>query len=347
MDNTTSVEFQTLDLERQRLGQEKELKSKELEVNRELKLRELAVQERQLVKGQWSGPFGAAVLAGILGLIGTCYGTWESRRLERQKQEGTVILEAIRTAGSATEKDRLTAKNLVFLADAGLISSIPGDRLKKLREQAGPDPVPSLPTSAPVIGEQPGDNFRGLERAAAKLSVADVKLETFGDLHALIASLTPDAAMKAHQPPISHDADSDRVVEERRTVRVHAFVYAASKQADNDFKLIVGRAPNLTPAEYMVFEVGGLPPSKASSFSILKAARDSFKAFFEVLPGYGYTFYDPPIPVDIEGSLFFDTIGASMPETRFMRLSTVWEVHPVSKITFACSEAEPCPGTMF
>jgi hypothetical protein len=55
------------------------------------------------------------------------------------------------------------------------------------------------------------------------------------------------------------------------------------------------------------------------------------------LPGESYTFYDP-IPVTIEGSLFWDfehpfpkQVG---PQDLRDRIPTCWEIHPITRITF-------------
>jgi hypothetical protein len=86
-------------------------------------------------------------------------------------------------------------------------------------------------------------------------------------------------------------------------------------------------------------EVSGLPPANSPHFATLNAARDSYLEFFgDGLPGPSYDFYDPPIPVEIEGSLFFDMSHAtgSRPGPSKLRpnMPVVWEIHPVSKITF-------------
>ena len=113
--------------------------------------------------------------------------------------------------------------------------------------------------------------------------------------------------MVRHRPRITTAPDSGRVAEENRNVRLRAFLYAASREADNDFHLIVGGDPNSEPHVYMTNEISGLPPEGSDSFTSLKSARDAYKTFFgDHLPGASYDFYDPPIPIEIEGSLFFD-----------------------------------------
>jgi hypothetical protein len=188
-----------------------------------------------------------------------------------------------------------------------------------------------------------GDNFKGTARKAAKLSISTAKTEKFTDLKNLIKSLTPDDEMRDHDPTIGIGAKSGRVEEEERNVRVNAFIYAASREADNDFHLIIGRDPEKTPEMYMTMELSGLPPKTSASFKKLNAARDSYKKFFNEnlggnLPGLKYSFYDPPIAVTIEGSLFFDMShakgSAPGPKSLKSRMPTIWEVHPITKITF-------------
>lgn len=184
-----------------------------------------------------------------------------------------------------------------------------------------------------------GDNFEGKARKAAKLSIADAKIEEFDDVLDLIASLPSNKKMKERVPKIKTDAKSNRVTEEKRNIRVRAFLYAQSREDDNDFHLIIGRDPDASPEKYMTMELSGLPPANSASFKKLKAARNAYKKFFKNdLPGLSYEFPDPPIPVIIEGSLFFDMNHASGskpgPQALRSRMPTVWEVHPITKIVF-------------
>ena len=190
------------------------------------------------------------------------------------------------------------------------------------------------PAAAPV-----SDNFTGTDRKAAKLVIAKGQPESFNDLPDLIKTLPSKSKMAKHKPPVTKDATSGRVQEEMRNVRLRGFLYAASREKDNDFHLIVGRDP-AKPPMYMTAEVSGLPPSNSPSFAKLKAARNAYKAFFadQHLPGTGYDFYDPPIPILIEGSLFFDVTHANGqgpgPKTLHADIPTIWEIHPVSNIVF-------------
>jgi hypothetical protein len=207
------------------------------------------------------------------------------------------------------------------------------DAYEKSAGKGGVISLKAMATKAVPVG----DNFGGTARKAAKLSIAKAPTENFTDLKNLIASLTPDKTMKNHKPPIMTDEKSNRVTEEKRNVRVRAFLYAASREDDNDFHLIIGRSPNVKEPMYMTMELSGLPPSGNASHAKLKAARTAYKDFFgAALPGFTYKFYKPPVPVEIEGSLFFDMSHAQGntpgPQPLRANMPTIWEVHPITKI---------------
>lgn len=233
---------------------------------------------------------------------------------------------------------------------AAMATAAPGVGISKYRilrtnevdaYEAAPSSGPALKAFIMAAAAAPAsDNFKGTARKAAKLSIAKAAIKSFPDLKDLIASLPSDKTMKALKPPIKTTATSDRVAEEKRNVRVRAFIYAASREDDNDYHLIIGRDPDNAPELYMTMELSGLPPSNSASFKKLKAARDAFKKFFAShpngLPGLSYDFYDPPIPVEIEGSLYWDASHAKGsrpgPQKLRSRMPVVWEVHPISKM---------------
>lgn len=187
--------------------------------------------------------------------------------------------------------------------------------------------------AAPAAMAVQGDNFAGTARKVAKLSKATGHLEHLADVKALIASLASDDDMKNHDPEILPDATFNRVQEEERNVQLKAWIYAASREADNDFHLIVGRDPGASEPMYMTMEVSGLPAHNAATFAAIKAARDTFTGAVQKTPGAGYDFYDPPIAVEIGGSLFFDITHATggRPGPKDLRgdMPVIWEVHPV------------------
>ena len=210
-------------------------------------------------------------------------------------------------------------------------------RTLEVDEYDVPVPLIQIPAVTALRTAPANNNFTGTARRAAKLSVANAPIEAFGDLKDLIDTLPKHNTMRNH-PEISTDRDNNRVPQERRNVKVSAFLYAASSEDDNDFHLIIGRDPEKSE-KYMTVEVSGLPPSDSPHFGDLNTARDAYFAFFgDGLPGTSYDFYDPPIPVEITGSLFFDRSYASGsrpgPQTLRPRMPVVWEIHPITSIVF-------------
>lgn len=184
-----------------------------------------------------------------------------------------------------------------------------------------------------------GDDFRGKSRKAAKISITNAEVENFANLKSMIDSLAPDADMIDHDPHISTDQNSKRVTEEKRNVRLNAFLYAASREDDNDFHLIIGQDLAAPDEIYMTVELSGLPPPSAASFARLRKVREAFKEYFQDnLPNASYDYYDPPIPIEIEGSLFFDMSHASgsKPGPGSLRelIPTIWEIHPITELAF-------------
>ena len=181
-----------------------------------------------------------------------------------------------------------------------------------------------------------GDNFAGIDRKAAKLSTGTGKPEVYKDVSDMIATLPTRDAMVKLKIPLG--ATSGRTTPEQRTIQVTGFLYAASREADNDFHLIVGRDPKATPPMYMTMEVSGLPPANFPAFDAMSAARTAYKKFFgSKLPLAGYDYYSThPIPVVIQGSLFWDathsTGQAPGPPSLKPHMPTIWEVHPVTSI---------------
>ena len=122
------------------------------------------------------------------------------------------------------------------------------------------------------------EDFHGTQRMAAKTSIAKAKMDTFATVEDLLFTLVPDVKMMKHTPPISKAKDSDRIKEEMRNVTVTAHLYAASREADNDFHLIIGGDPADDGRLYMNVEVSGLPPDDPFR-TALAVPRKQFKDF--------------------------------------------------------------------
>ena len=146
--------------------------------------------------------------------------------------------------------------------------------------QQGP---PSPTAIAAALRAAPGplsDNFAGNARMAAKLAIGTGPTEQFADVRALIATQPADHVMIQHVPPIDTSSTSVRVTEEQRNIHVVGFLYAASREADNDFHLVVGRDPATPPEMYMTMEISGLPPDSSPAFAARNGGNSSFSAGF-------------------------------------------------------------------
>lgn len=175
--------------------------------------------------------------------------------------------------------------------------------------------------------------FKGHARAQAKTTLAHAKVEKFPDLGALAASLPTDAFMLGYQPRI--DRDTPRVAEESRNVAVCAWILATKREDDNDYHIMLG-----DDAGNIVFnaEMSGIPDTGTkSNRKKLLAARAAFESFVDEdgRKTGNYTGWGDPVPVYVEGSLFYDTEhrpGVVGPA--FARPKSAWEIHPISKILF-------------
>jgi hypothetical protein len=315
-------------------------------VEEDLKIRrdELELKRRDSAKSAWSSPLLIAIIGLsttiIVSIVQNYYQSKASRdiesrkseansNLERQKFEAALIQKALESGSQREAQQRFQSYlDLGLIKDESILAQI-----KKY--VASPGGIPVQPQTAVRID----DNYKGLARRAAKLSPGTGPIQSFGDLKDLIASLPPDAKMLSRASPVTNDPNSARVTEEQGNVHVRAFLYAAIREASNDFHLIVGRAPGSQPEMYMIMVISGLPPGTSPAFAQLSAARAAFAKFFgNNLPDAIYSFYQPPIPVEVEGSLFFNVARANGPkpgpQSLKSHMPTVWEVHPITKIIF-------------
>jgi hypothetical protein len=179
------------------------------------------------------------------------------------------------------------------------------------------------------------DVFAGSARKAAKTSYATAAYMSYSSISSLRASLQTDTYMHT----LGITTSSPRVAVEKRDVSVTtAYLYAISRESDNDFHMIIGDASH-TAGSLMNCECGGLPSStSAASYNTMKAVRNYIKSYFgtDFCGKSGYTKFSTPIKITVlKGSLFYDidhspgTIGPTG-----LRANTSWEMHPISAITF-------------
>jgi hypothetical protein len=183
--------------------------------------------------------------------------------------------------------------------------------------------------------------FKGHARAEAKTTLAHARIEKFKTLADLVAAIPTDDFMLNYEPPI--DRDTPRVAEESRNVAVCAWIVATKREDDNDYHVMLSDASG-----EVIFnaEMSGIPATgNKTNRRKLLAARVSFETFVseDGRKTGNYTGWGDPVPVYIEGSLFYDTEhrpGAVGPS--WARPKSSWEIHPISKILFEPSP-DRCP----
>ncbi len=193
----------------------------------------------------------------------------------------------------------------------------------------------SIPLKAFAHTHSSGDVFAGNDRRDPKTSVATGGLKSFSSIAALRSSFPTDDFMKGLG--ITRAPDSERTTQEQYNVNVEGYIFAASKESDNDFHLIVGDKDCGSGDCIINVEVSGLPQDPAdSSFPMLSAVRTKFLAYFnQGLPSRGYKRFEPPIGAVLTGSVFFDVdhrAGAVGPSG--LKPSSAWEIHPLTDISF-------------
>jgi hypothetical protein len=196
----------------------------------------------------------------------------------------------------------------------------------------------SQPPAAGVAATIPAtDRFNGKVRRLPKTTIFDGGPENFPSITALRHTLQTDDEMAALG--IGEGPGVDRVKQEKRNVTVKAWIYAFRKESDNDYHVILGDAPDAADRLFLNAEVSGIPTAgSADNRKRLQAVRKAFQQTFDLGPDGpdGYFRPDPPVPVQVTGSLFWDvehppphTVGP----TDFAP-KTAWEIHPISQIDF-------------
>jgi hypothetical protein len=184
------------------------------------------------------------------------------------------------------------------------------------------------------------DMFNGSVRKIAKVTVFGGETREFAsvqELRAFLADRGDDDAMSALH--IGHGVDVNRVEQEKLNVSVRGVIYTFTKESDNDYHVIIGDPPGTPGRKYLNAEVSGIPDvGTDENRANLVRVRQAFKEAFGVGDDGpdGYHPLDPPVPVRITGSLFWDvehkpphTVGPS-----FAAPKTAWEIHPISDIEF-------------
>ncbi|MEY4935086.1 MAG: hypothetical protein RIS64_1445 [Bacteroidota bacterium] len=180
--------------------------------------------------------------------------------------------------------------------------------------------------------------FTGVVRKQAKTSLSTARTEIFETVGDLLVTLAPDGDMHAHNPKIRQV--SPRVAEEDRNVYIkNAYLFSVKEEEDQDFHIIIGDlSATGEPINLMNVEIAGLPEDvNSKDFKILKKVRAQFYAKYPMFfdSNRKTLTCDPPIPLSLRGSLFFDTQhSAGHIGSKGFKPLSVWEIHPISYIKF-------------
>jgi hypothetical protein len=180
------------------------------------------------------------------------------------------------------------------------------------------------------------DIFDGTVRKIAKVTIFEGQMKPFDSVGHLREWLPYDRDMR--DLDIGRGPDVDRVKQEKFNVTLTAYIYTFRKEGDNDYHVIIGDGPDTPNRKYINAEVSGIPEvGTDENRAQLWKVRNAFKQTFQ-LDAEGPDTYlplEPPVPVQITGSLFWDvehypnTVGP-----RFASPKTAWEIHPISRINF-------------
>ena len=174
------------------------------------------------------------------------------------------------------------------------------------------------------------DNFHGIARKMPKTTVVTATAENFSVLKAFLSSLIPDNTISPKLHAMTKAQLEQRAPEEKRDIKLtKVFLIAIKREADNDFHMIIGDGKG----NFFNTENSGLV---ASSPQTLKDVRKRVVTFMGgAFCQSQYQTFSPGIPIELEGSLFYDTEHApGVIGPASARPVTSWEIHPITNIVF-------------
>lgn len=197
-----------------------------------------------------------------------------------------------------------------------------------------------LPTEESLIARDSlyciTDIYLGTKRKKSKTSFVVKTYKTFKTVAALKKTFIADSIMRSLSPAITSDSNSVRVTQEKRNVTITtAFIYAVSREDDNDFHVIIGDSLPYDVSKSITVEISGLPNPPNNATDSIQNTRTVFESFFGEKCSGAYTVFSPPIKISVNGSLFFDIDhAAGIIGTGIYKPQSCWEIHPVNSITF-------------
>jgi len=131
-----------------------------------------------------------------------------------------------------------------------------------------------------------------------------------------------------------------RFPDEQMNVEVPVYLVAVSLgEDDHDLHVIVSDSARGRNRDFMNVEVSGLPRNRVDEglFARARTQISGILSSVDMTRMGSYLRIDPPLPVLVQGSLFFDgdhEAGCShCPGPNWAKPQTVWEIHPVYSIT--------------
>lgn len=189
--------------------------------------------------------------------------------------------------------------------------------------------------------------FDGKKRLNAKTTISSKPLKTYATVKSFLTRFAdhhPDTDM----PAIIAGSDGRVDLEDFNAEIKKAWLFCYSKESDEDYHLVIGSLADKDDPNnrFMIVEVSGLPSSTAASRATLETVQTDFKSL-KGTPNTcssGYIWFgdgNQPVKIYVKGSVYWDTehwnknlghIGAHGPASLGDRLTTVWEIHPITKI---------------
>ncbi|MDQ3022631.1 MAG: hypothetical protein M3R36_19015 [Bacteroidota bacterium] len=241
-------------------------------------------------------------------------------------------------AGSNYKKiiPEFSSDTIYSLKDVSVDKAIyksPAGNYYKVYLDTSPDTASSMYKSRASL-DCSSDNFHGSSRKKVKTSIADIATDDYSNLNEFLITLPRDSFMINYNPRISQSENSKRVFEEKRNVKIlRTFIYAIKREPDNDYHIIIGNLPDNNV--YLNIENTGLPGGRSKYYRKLKNVRKKFEDKFGELCRTSYLRFNPPVPIQINGSLFYDVEhrpGVVGPAG--LKPQTSWEIHPVTNVVF-------------
>jgi hypothetical protein len=178
------------------------------------------------------------------------------------------------------------------------------------------------------------DWYLGTKRKRSKTTLVLKKYKNYKSVAAFRASLLSDSFMQTLN--ISSDSGSVRVVQEKRNITIdNAYIYAVSREDDNDYHVIIADTLPYDSSRSINVEFSGLPNPSNQATDSIQNARVTFESFMGEKCSGAYTKFNPPVAIKVSGSLFYDVDHApGIIGTGIYKPNTSWELHPVSFIMF-------------